>query len=240
MNKKRHSLQISAAAYRKLSTLVDSSGLSYTEFVDHLLDIGETESLSKVNEFHLDRDKIETSIRDSIPKPPQAVMDTSILMCWKNHTEHDYEYWVGSNFTRREIIFAVSYHLTKNIDISLEYRKSIMANSFGIDDKIESPVKQKTVNPFKKTAAQENVTKANTTWAALYPTFFKHHLNNRSNFEIYCDNRLNALVKKGYIVRTDDGLYSINKNGLSETDWTIIQGVYNLSPQKHLNIPRLF
>ena len=47
MNKKRHSLQISAAAYRKLSILVDSSGLSYTEFVDHLLDIGE--NLNKSN-----------------------------------------------------------------------------------------------------------------------------------------------------------------------------------------------
>ena len=223
MNKKRHSLQISPSAYRKLSRLVDSSGLSYTEFVDHLLGIGETQSLSKVDDLHLDRDQIETSIRDSIPKPPKAVMDTSILMCWKNHTEQDYEYWVGSNFTRHEIIFAVSYHLTKNIDISLEYRKSIIANSFGIDDKNESPVKQKTVNPFKKTAAEENVITANTTWA-----------------EIYCDNRLNALVKKGYIVRTDDGIYSINKNGLTATDWTIIHGVYNLSPQKDLNIPRLF
>ena len=30
MNKKRHSLQISPSAYRKLSRLVDSSGLSYT------------------------------------------------------------------------------------------------------------------------------------------------------------------------------------------------------------------
>ena len=240
MNKKRHSLQISPSAYRKLSRLVDSSGLSYTEFVDYLLGIGETQSLSKVDDLHLDRDQIETSIRDSIPKPPKAVMDTSILMCWKNHTEQDYEYWVGSNFTRHEIIFAVSYHLTKNIDISLEYRKSIIANSFGIDDKNQSPVKQKTVNPFKKTAAEENVITANTTWADVYPTFFKRHLDNRSNFEIYCDNRLNALVKKGYIVRTDDGIYSINKNGLTATDWTIIHGVYNLSPQKDLNIPRLF
>jgi hypothetical protein len=59
MNKKRHSLQISAAAYRKLSTLVDSSGLSYTEFVDHLLDIGETESLSKVTGFNLSRSKLK-------------------------------------------------------------------------------------------------------------------------------------------------------------------------------------
>ena len=236
MNKKHYSLQISPAAYQKLSELVDSSDLSYTEFVDHLLGIKKTKSLSKT----IDHFKVETSIKDSIPKPPQAVMDTTILMCWRNHTEYDYEYWVGSNFTKREIIIAASYHLTKNIDLNLEYRKFKIANSFGIDDTIQSSDKPRTVNPFKKTAVEENVIETNTTWADLYPTFFKHHLNNRSNFEIYCDNRLNALVKKGYIVRTDDGLYSINKNGLTKTDWTVIQGVYNLSPQKQLNIPRLF
>jgi hypothetical protein len=240
MNKKRHSLQISPAAYQKLSALADSSGVSYTEFVDHLLGIKKSESLSNKMEVGVDHNKIGNSIRDSIAKPPQEVMDSSILMCWRNHTEYDYEYWVGSNFTRREIIVSVSYHLTKNIDFSLEYRKFIMANSFGIDDKIQSTAKQRTVNPFKKTAEEENVLQKISTWANLYPTFFKHYLNNRSNFEIYCDNRLNALVKKGYIVRTDDGLYSINKNGLTATDWTVIQGVYNLLPQKHLNIPRLF
>ena len=236
MGKNRHSLQISREAYQTLSQLTESSGVSYTELIDHLLGIKKNQSLSKP----VSVTKVKSSLRNSTPKPPQAVIDTSILMCWRNYTERDYEYWVGSDFTRREIIIAASYHLTKNINLSLEYRKFIMANSFTIDDKISSSDKPKTINPFKKSPVKETISTINQTWADIYPRFFKDHLNHKSNFQIYFDNRLNALVKKNYIVRRDDGLYSINKNGLTTTDWTVIQGVYNLSAQKHLNIPQLF
>jgi hypothetical protein len=80
------------------------------------------------------------------------------------------------------------------------------------------------------------------TWGEVYPDWFKNHQNNRSEFEIYFDNRLAALLRQGLLSRVKGGLYKLNGICLGrkyDNEWTIIKGITLLPPQEGLEIPHM-
>ena len=80
------------------------------------------------------------------------------------------------------------------------------------------------------------------TWGEVYPKWFKNHQKNRSEFEIYFDNRLAALLRQGLLSRVEDGLYKLNAlypGRKYQKEWAVITAVTLLPPQEGLDIPHL-
>ena len=73
-----------------------------------------------------------------------------------------------------------------------------------------------------------------TTWMSLYPKWYKESL------EDYINDRLQSLKRRGFIVNTSKGIWSMSLTTLStdETQFLLYMFVY-IEPSKQLNIPQL-
>ena len=153
-----------------------------------------------------------------LPKPCPAVIDAQILMCWQHKTRR--------RFRRNKKTFAAIE------SISLTRKELLKA------------VRQKIKLGYYPTKAHAPVQlDANhRTWGEVYPKWFKNHQKNRSEFEIYFDNRLAALVKQGLLSRVEDGLYkliTLYQGREYQKDWDVITAVTLLPPQEGLDIPHM-
>ena len=76
------------------------------------------------------------------------------------------------------------------------------------------------------------------TWAQVFPKWFKNNAYRQSNFQIYIDNRLKYLVSKAFLLRSDKGMYELKVN-FSISEWELIESITKLPPQVGLVIPNL-
>ena len=218
-------IRISAGSRKRLEESKRKTGKSFSRLIDETLGIDEyTLSDEQINEWvqegaFTSPPKVKPAKTYSpLPKPCPAVIDAQILMCWQHEA--------GRRFRRNQASAAIE-------GISLARKELITA------------VRQKIKLGYYPTKAHAPVQldSKRRTWGEVYPKWFKNHQKNRSEFEIYFDNRLLALVKQELLSRIEDGLYKLNSlypvRGYQK-EWVVINGVTLLPPQEGLDVPHLF
>ena len=218
-------VRISAASRKKLEESKRQTGKSFSRLIDETLGVDEyTVSDEQINEWVQEGEftsppKVKpTKPYSPLPKPCPAVIDAQILMCWQHEARR--------RFRRNKKTSAAieSISLTRK-ELLKAVRQKIRLGYYPI--KADAPIQ---------------LDSKRRTWGEVYPKWFKNHQKNRSEFEIYFDNRLAALIKQGLLSRVEDGLYKLNalypgRKYLKE--WAVIAAVTLLPPQEGLDIPHI-
>lgn len=218
-------IRISEASRTLLEDAREQTGKSYVRLLDEALGIDAyTLADTQINEWVRDGEftkSPETKPATSyspLPKPTPAVIDAQILMCWEHQKDRIY-------VNRHKPADALK-------DISLTRKELLKA------------VRQKMKLGYYPTKAHAPLQLDSTqrTWGEVYPDWFKQHQKRRSQFQIYFDNRLTALVKQGLLQRVEDGLYKLNAlypERMHQNTWAAIRGITLLPPQEGLEIPHM-
>ena len=217
-------VRVSQASRNNLEESKRQTGKSFVRLIDDALGVDEytivdatIDEWVREGKFTLPPKVRPTHSHSSLLKPCSTIIDAQILMCWR------YESLRLSKPKKTAV------HLGR---ITLTRKKLIRA----VRQKIRLgyyPVKSKT--PVQSDSKYR-------TWGEVYLEWFKHHRKNRSEFCIYFDNRLTALVKQGFLFRTEPGLYKLSSLyplRRYRNEWAVIEGVTLLPPQKELNIPNI-
>ena len=218
-------VRISEASRNRLEESRKQTGKSFLRLVDESLGVDEYTSLDekvdvwvKEGEFTSAPKVKPAKAYSPLPKPSAAVIDAQILMCWKHQKDRIYR----------------NKHKPPNVlgGITLTRKELLKA------------VRQKIRLGYYPTKAHAPIQLSPQlrTWGEVYPGWFKNHQKSRSQFQIYFDNRLTALVKQGLLTRVEDGLYKMNSlypERIYQNEWAVIRGVTLLPPQEGLAIPQL-
>ena len=217
-------IRISEASRKQLEQLKRQTGKSFSRLIDEALDVNEyTLADEQIN--HWVKEGVFTSppkvkpnkTYSPLPKPCPAVIDSQILMCW----QHEFSKRSRSKKTHADI---ANISLTRKELIKAVRQKTRMGN-----------YPQKADAPIQLDATHRS-------WGESYPEWFKNNQKSRSQFQIYFDNRLIALVKQGLLSRVQDGLFKVAALyplHRYENQWAVIKGVTLLPPQKNLDIPHI-
>ena len=218
-------VRISEASRKRLEESKRETGKSFSRLIDETLGVDEyTLSDGQINEWVREGEftsppKVNpTKPYSPLPKPCHAVIDAQILMCWQHEA--------GRRFRRNKNTSAAveSISLTRT-ELLKAVRQKIRLGYY--PTKAHAPIQ---LSPQHRT------------WGEVYPGWFKNHQKSRSQFQIYFDNRLTALVKQGLLTRVEDGLYKMNSlypERIYQNEWAVIRGVTLLPPQEGLAIPQL-
>ena len=217
-------IRISEASRKKLEDSKRQTGKSFVNLIDDVLGVDEYTLLDEgVHEWVTQHNApfppsvSPTRSYSPLPKPSPAVIDAQLLMCW----QHELHRRSKNKKT-----------ITNIKDIVLSRKELLRA------------VRQKMRLGYYPTKAQAPVQTDSdyTTWATLYPQWFRNHQKSKSSFQVSCDNRLASLVKQGFLTRIEDGLYQLSSLYplyQYQNAWIAITGVTLLPPQQGLEIPRL-
>ena len=218
-------IRISEASRNRLEESRRQTGKSFGRLIDEALGVDEyTVSDEKINEWVKEGEstsppKVKPAKTYSpLPKPCSAIIDAQILMCWEHQKNRIYR-------NKRKPMDALG-------GISLTRKELLKA------------VRQKIKLGYypRKAHAPIQLSPHHRTWGEVYPDWFKNHQKSRSQFQIYFDNRLTALVKQGLLTRVEDGLYKLNAlypEYRYQNEWAVIRGVTLLAPQEGLNITHM-
>ena len=218
-------VRISEASRNRLEESRKQTGKSFVRLVDEALGVDEyTSSDEKVvgwvkeGEF-ISPPKVKSAKTYSpLPKPCPAVIDAQILMCWEHQKNRIYR----NKRKPTDVLGGIT--LTRK-ELLKAVRQKIRLGYYPI--KADAPIQ---------------LDSKRRTWGEVYPEWFKNHQKSRSQFQIYFDNRLIALVKQGLLSRIQDGLFklaTLYPLHRYENQWAVIKGVTLLPPQKDLDIPHI-
>jgi len=208
-------IRISEAARNLLDEARKQTGKSYIRLLDEALctnEEGEDGGVTSSPEVK------PTKSYAPLPKPAPSVIDAQILMCWEHQKDRIYR---GRSKPSGVLE-----------DISLSRKELLKA------------ARQKMNLGYypRKAHAPVQLNAKQRTWGEIYPEWFKNHQRSRSQFQIYFDNRLTALVKKGLLRRVEDGHYKLNAlypEYRYKNAWAVIRGITLLPPQEGLEIPHM-
>ncbi len=183
--------------------------------------------LSKDNESNL----ISGSYQ-KLEKPPFALIDTEILLCWETDSLTHWRHYKASK--------------------SSKYAANKLPDKWVTKERVEliGAVRQKMKTGYSHEEKQENMNfhldPEENTWAKLFPKWFALNDYEKQSLSRTVDDRISALVNKGFIEQQPRerrvqvrGQYRMNLIAINPYEWKMLRGISYLPPQKHLHLELL-
>ena len=167
-----------------------------------------------------------------LDKPPFAVIDTEILLCWETESLKHWGYYQASK--------------------SSKYASSNLPDKWLTKERVEliGAVRQKIQTGYSHDDRRENrnfyLDLKENTWAKLYRTWFGLKDYEKQSLSRTVDDRIMALVSKGFIEHQPRarrvqvrGQYRMNLITINPYEWKMLRGISYLPPQKNLQLELL-
>tara|TARA_B100000949_G_scaffold231086_1_gene242605 strand:- start:1656 stop:2444 length:789 start_codon:yes stop_codon:yes gene_type:complete len=167
-----------------------------------------------------------------LDKPPFAVIDTEILLCWETDSLKHWEHYEASKSSKYASNTPPDKWLTKErVELIRAVRQKIQTG-YSHDDRRE--------NSNFYLDSKEN------TWSKVYPTWFALKDYERQSLSRTVDDRIAALVNKGFIEHQPRkrrvqvrGQYRMNLIAINPYEWKMLRGISYLPPQQNLQLELL-
>ena len=199
------------------------------DIIEKLLD---SESLYQPSLAGLDEKTTTRGSYKKLDKPPFAVIDTEILLCWETDSLKHWEHYEASK--------------------SSKYASNTPPDKWLTKERVEliGAVRQKIQTGYSHEDRRENrnfyLDSKENTWSKIYPTWFALKDYERQSLSRTVDDRIAALVSKGFIeyqprerrvqVR---GQYRMNLIAINSYEWKMLRGISYLPPQQNLQLELL-
>ena len=167
-----------------------------------------------------------------LDKPPFAVIDTEILLCWETDSLKHWQHYETSKSSKYASNTPPDKWLTKErVELIGAVRQKIQTG-YSHDDRRE--------NRNFYLDSKEN------TWSKIYSTWFALKDYERQSLSRTVDDRIAALVSKGFIEHQPRerrvqvrGQYRMNLIAINSYEWKMLRGISYLPPQQNLQLELL-
>lgn len=196
------------------------------DIIEKLLD---SESLYQPSLAGLDEKTTTRGSYKKLDKPPFAVIDTEILLCWETDSLKHWEHYEASK--------------------SSKYVSNTLPDKWVMKERVEliGAVSQKIQTGYSHDNRRENrnffLDPRENTWAKLYPSWFELKDYEKQSLSRTVDDRISALVNKGFIEHQPRerrvqvrGQYRMNLIAINPYEWKMLRGISYLPPQKSLQL----